>query len=140
MLYRASNAILNAREARETSATLTMYPGVRPPPPSPARRRPLTHSACFTQSADDDDALLLTSHDFTPPPTARLESCTPADLVALRVLYEDMRDIMASARKHGVRILMDAEQSWYQVRDRSLPRLMRRVSADAPANPSSPSP
>lgn len=46
----------------------------------------------------------------------RLPGLTAADLKSLRVLYEDMREIMRKAGEHGVRVLMDAEQSWYQVR------------------------
>lgn len=38
------------------------------------------------------------------------------DLDQLRTLYSDMRRILSSARQNGVRVLIDAEHTWYQVR------------------------
>ncbi|KZV77590.1 FAD-linked oxidoreductase [Peniophora sp. CONT] len=39
---------------------------------------------------------------------------TPADLAALTDLHEDLKLICAHAQKRGVRVIIDAEYSWYQ--------------------------
>lgn len=117
VLLHASNAILNLRAARSTLDHLTAYPGVRQRIVL-VRLLPVLTKTLFFQSADDEDAQVMLAH--TEPSvdmhTQQLPGPTTAELASLRVLYEDMRDIMRKASEHGVRVLMDAEQSWYQVR------------------------
>lgn len=55
-----------------------------------------------------------------PNPTIVLpdipDGVTAHDLSELRLLHADLRRIMNTSREYGVRVVIDAEHSWYQVR------------------------
>ena len=43
------------------------------------------------------------------------DGVTAHDLSELRLLHSDLRKIMGTAREYGVRCVIDAEHSWFQV-------------------------
>lgn len=70
------------------------------------------------QSPSEDDARLVQTLARKRLP---LTSSDPHQLVASDVeyfkrVYEDTRRIMLEAQKQRVRIILDAEHTWYQVR------------------------
>ncbi|KAG5651849.1 hypothetical protein H0H81_007225 [Sphagnurus paluster] len=71
----------------------------RPPTPTPVP---------FPGSPHDSDLDILSS---PIPPTPDL---TPTDLAALRILHMALRRICAHAAARRVRVIFDAEYSWYQ--------------------------
>jgi len=67
-----------------------------------------------------DDLAVLKLND--PPPGSPL---TARDLVDLRELHGNLVRICAHARARDVRVIIDAEYSWYQVRSRRVLLLSR---------------
>ncbi len=43
------------------------------------------------------------------------EGVRPADEAALRALYEALREVGRTAQETGIRVVVDAEHTWYQV-------------------------
>ncbi|KAJ7139227.1 FAD-linked oxidoreductase-like protein [Mycena epipterygia] len=99
-LIRLSSHILSTRPP--TSAPHVVFPG--------------------NPTSSDLDAL------YTPK--APKGSLSPADLTMLRELHADLETICARAQARGVRIIIDAEYSWYQpALDALTFALMRRFNA-----------
>ncbi|KII86316.1 hypothetical protein PLICRDRAFT_114749 [Plicaturopsis crispa FD-325 SS-3] len=76
-----------------------------------------------TPSAHDLDV-------FYPTTGARDAPLTPADIIALRALHADLVRICETAERRGVRIIVDAEYTWYQPAVDALTHsLMRKFNA-----------
>ncbi|EPQ61156.1 FAD-linked oxidoreductase, partial [Gloeophyllum trabeum ATCC 11539] len=73
------------------------------------KTRPPTPDIPFPGIPHASDLSVL--YDSTPPPSSPL---TEADIVELRELHQDLVRICTRAKEMGVRIILDAEYSWYQ--------------------------
>ncbi|GAA5837043.1 hypothetical protein JCM3766R1_006512 [Sporobolomyces carnicolor] len=78
----------------------------------------LTSSSTFARGAnfsptdnDNSDGESLNAPSFVFPQSPELSE---EDHAQLSALYEGLRKVAGEARKQGVRLLVDAEQSWYQ--------------------------
>lgn len=73
---------------------------------------------------------------FRSPKTITLpnipDGVRPEDFEELARLYRDMRRVLDAAASNGVRILIDAEHSWFQVRSDGVSRLARDDTDPAP--------
>ncbi|KAF5376968.1 hypothetical protein D9615_007235 [Tricholomella constricta] len=78
--------------------------------PSPTPARPYIP---FPGCPHPSDLQVLALHPDAPSHDAPL-TLTPADLASLRTLHADLTRICAHARARGVRLIFDAEYSWYQ--------------------------
>ncbi|KAJ7129960.1 FAD-linked oxidoreductase-like protein [Mycena filopes] len=71
--------------------------------------------------------------DILYTPTPPTDALSPADLTMLRALHADLTRICARAEARGVRIIIDAEYSWYQpALDALALALMRRFNTTEP--------
>lgn len=66
--------------------------------------------------ADSAIALLSSSPEYAPTLPSVEHGVTPTDMGDLRALYGDLRQVIGTARTHGVRVVIDAEHTWFQVR------------------------
>lgn len=95
------------------------------------RTRP-TSGVEFPGCAAPCDLDLLYS-DTNP---AKEHTLTEADIVALRKLHKDLRRICTRAQERGVRVVVDAEYTWYQPAIDALTLALSREFNRLPARPS----
>ncbi|WVW84353.1 hypothetical protein I302_106387 [Kwoniella bestiolae CBS 10118] len=55
-----------------------------------------------------------TNHELAQYMQPDPDSLSASDIARLKVLHEDMRSILLAAQQHGVRVVIDSEQSYYQ--------------------------
>ncbi|CED82539.1 Proline oxidase [Phaffia rhodozyma] len=116
VLERASNTILALRAAQPDATSSTYYPGTP------------TDRELELMTAKGNTTLILPNIS---------NGVSTSDLEALRLLHKDMRTILNKARHSGVRVIIDAEYSWYQPAIDAFQTILSLEYNKTPSQPSS---
>ncbi|RSH88590.1 hypothetical protein EHS25_002817, partial [Saitozyma podzolica] len=102
ILARASTTILRLRPLTHSNAPSSPFSAPLPPVPYPGTPSDVDSRVVAHPKGDDGRVLLA------------LKGTVEGDMEELRRLWGDLRDLGSFAKRKGVKLMIDAEHTWYQ--------------------------